>query len=192
MLGGSFDLVPTFRNFDKTLDFILAGDIPIGTKSFRENILDAAGNKVGERVIHTYSSGSNKAPKNLVSSNFPPCNIYVDENKRKVYEFACSGYAPGNISFKAGDDIGEIKLVLKSGLEDIPGDQAVEADANAEKKAAKVYDFKGFSVKDHTTTFFVDVRRYDVEDAIVEVKNGVAKISFAPKAMKFNPKIVSE
>lgn len=164
------------------------------TKSYKEDIKDANGKKIGERIVRTYSSGNSKAPKDKVGSNFPPCNIYHDANKRVYYEFLCAGYDEENISFEPNEkDPDVINLVLKSGKTPIQENE--DKNENEEKENAaesRVYEYKGFSIKDHVTPFKVDTKRYDIEDAEVFIKNNVATISFGPRVSKFKPKIVKK
>lgn len=189
LLRGS-SLMDSFFNDDFFSDFF-NGDMPEGAKTYKKDILDANGKKIGERVVSTYSSGRAHAPRDLVSSNFPPCNIYTDADKRKVYEFAIAGYDPSNVSFEANaDEPDVIDIVLKSGYEEVTEDSKdTEEHSNVEREQ-RGYDYEGFKVKDTRTSFRVDTRKYDLEDAEVEIKNGVAKISFGPKTVAFKPKIV--
>lgn len=182
-------LMDSFFNDDFFSDFF-NGELPEGSKVYKKDILDAKGNKIGERVVSTYSSGRTHAPKDLVGSNFPPCNIYTSEDKRKVYEFAVAGYEPENISFEATDEPDVIDLVLKSEYEDITDSEPSKAHPNTEREQ-RGYDYEGFKVKNHRTPFRVDIRKYDLEDAEVEIKNGVAKISFGPKVSTFKPKVIT-
>lgn len=167
------------------------GEMPEGTKTYKKDILDADGNKIGERVVSTYSSGRAHAPHELVSSNFPPCNIYTDSDRRRVYEFAIAGYDPANVSFEANESEPDvIDIVLKSGYEEVTENSEDTKDHPNTEREQLAYDYEGFRVKDARTSFRVDTRKYDLEDAEVEIKNGVAKISFGPKTVAFKPKIV--
>lgn len=189
LLRGS-SLMDSFFNDDFFSDFF-NGAMPEGSKTYKKDILDAKGNKVGERVVSTYSSGRAHAPREVVGSNFPPCNIYTAENKRRVYEFAVAGYDPENIIFEANaDEPDVIDLVLKSGLEEVTEETTDDTEHPNTEKEQRVYDYEGFKVKDHRTPFRVDTRKYDLEDAEVEIKNGVAKISFGPKTSTFKPKVI--
>ena len=174
----------------------MTGECPEGTRTYQKDILDDDGNKVGKTIVRTFSSGRSNAPSSLVGSNYPPCNIYTDENKRKVYEFAIAGYDPKNVTFAVDENNPSyINLVLKSGLTEV---KESETDDNDDKKEeeqkvekAIVYDYQKFVVKDHTCPFYVDRDRYDIEQSTVVFKNGTVKISFEPKKIAFNPKVVN-
>ena len=178
---------------EKILDALMTGECPEGTRTYQKDIIDADGNKVGKTIVRTYSSGRSTAPLSLVGSNYPPCNIYTDENKRKVYEFAIAGYDPKNVSFAVDENNPSyINLILKSGLTEVKEsdeDEKKEEEQKVEK--AIIYDYQKFVVKDHTCPFYVDRDRYDIEQSTVEFKNGTVKISFEPKKVAFNPKVVN-
>lgn len=174
---------------DDFFDSFFSGAIPEGTKTYRKDILDDDGKKVGEEVVKTYSSGRTKAPQSIVGSSFPPCNIYTNDKKQKVYEFACAGYDPKNISFEVNEENPNyINLVLKSDYEEVDDKEKDETDDSV-KKNQYVYDCQRFNTKNHTCSFFVDTTRYDIESAEVEFSNGVVRITFDPKKIKFSPKI---
>lgn len=183
---------------EKILNALMTGECPEGTRTYQKDIIDADGNKVGKTIVRTYSSGRSTAPSSLVGSNYPPCNIYTDENKRKVYEFAIAGYDPKNVSFAVDENNPSyINLILKSGLTEVKESEKEEDDDFEDKKEepkvekAIIYDYQKFVVKDHTCPFYVDRDRYDIEQSTVEFKNGTVKISFEPKKVAFNPKVVN-
>ena len=183
---------------EKILNALMTGECPEGTRTYQKDIIDADGNKVGKTIVRTYSSGRSTAPSSLVGSNYPPCNIYTDENKRKVYEFAIAGYDPKNVSFAVDENNPSyINLILKSGLIEVKESEKEKDDDFEDKKEeskvekAIIYDYQKFVVKDHTCPFYVDRDRYDIEQSTVEFKNGTVKISFEPKKVAFNPKVVN-
>lgn len=182
---------------EKILNALMTGECPEGTRTYQKDIIDAEGNKVGKTIVRTFSSGRSTAPSSLVGSNYPPCNIYTDENKRKVYEFAIAGYDPKNVSFAVDENNPSyINLILKSGLTEVKESEKEEDDYEDKKEEPKVekaiiYDYQKFVVKDHTCPFYVDRDRYDIEQSTVEFKNGTVKISFEPKKVAFNPKVVN-
>lgn len=180
---------------EKILNALMTGECPEGTRTYQKDIIDADGNKVGKTIVRTYSSGRSTAPSSLVGSNYPPCNIFTDENKRKVYEFAIAGYDPKNVSFAVDENNPSyINLILKSGLTEVKeSEKEDDEDKKEEPKVEKaiVYDYQKFVVKDHTCPFYVDRDRYDIEQSTVEFKNGTVKISFEPKKVAFNPKVVN-
>lgn len=180
---------------EKILNALMTGECPEGTRTYQKDIIDADGNKVGKTIVRTYSSGRSTAPSSLVGSNYPPCNIFIDENKRKVYEFAIAGYDPKNVSFAVDENNPSyINLILKSGLTEVKeSEKEDDEDKKEEPKVEKaiIYDYQKFVVKDHTCPFYVDRDRYDIEQSTVEFKNGTVKISFEPKKVAFNPKVVN-
>lgn len=202
-MRGSLDFdVPSLGVFgsplfgEKILDALMTGECPEGTRTYQKDIIDADGNKVGKTIVRTYSSGRSTAPSSLVGSNYPPCNIYTDENKRKVYEFAIAGYDPKNVSFAVDENNPSyINLILKSGLTEVKESEKEEDDEDKKEEPkvekAIIYDYQKFVVKDHTCPFYVDRDRYDIEQSTVEFKNGTVKISFEPKKVAFNPKVVN-
>lgn len=204
-MRGSLDFdVPSLGVFgsplfgEKILNALMTGECPEGTRTYQKDIIDADGNKVGKTIVRTYSSGRSTAPSSLVGSNYPPCNIYTDENKRKVYEFAIAGYDPKNVSFAVDENNPSyINLILKSGLTEVKESEKEKDDDYEDKKEepkvekAIIYDYQKFVVKDHTCPFYVDRDRYDIEQSTVEFKNGTVKISFEPKKVAFNPKVVN-
>lgn len=203
-MRGSLDFdVPSLGVFgsplfgEKILNALMTGECPEGTRTYQKDIIDADGNKVGKTIVRTYSSGRSTAPSSLVGSNYPPCNIYTDENKRKVYEFAIAGYDPKNVSFAVDENNPSyINLILKSGLTEVKESEKEKDEKYGEEEEPKVekaiiYDYQKFVVKDHTCPFYVDRDRYDIEQSTVEFKNGTVKISFEPKKVAFNPKVVN-
>ena len=181
---------------EKILNALMTGECPEGTRTYQKDIIDADGNKVGKTIVRTYSSGRSTAPSSLVGSNYPPCNIYTDENKRKVYEFAIAGYDPKNVSFAVDENNPSyINLILKSGLTEVKESEKEDDDDDKKEEPkvekAIIYDYQKFVVKDHTCPFYVDRDRYDIEQSTVEFKNGTVKISFEPKKVAFNPKVVN-
>lgn len=181
---------------EKILDALMTGECPEGTRTYQKDIIDADGNKVGKTIVRTYSSGRSTAPSSLVGSNYPPCNIYTDENKRKVYEFAIAGYDPKNVSFAVDENNPSyINLILKSGLTEVKESEKEDDDEDKKEEPkvekAIIYDYQKFVVKDHTCSFYVDRDRYDIEQSTVEFKNGTVKISFEPKKVAFNPKVIN-
>lgn len=181
---------------EKILNALMTGECPEGTRTYQKDIIDADGNKVGKTIVRTYSSGRSTAPSSLVGSNYPPCNIYTDENKRKVYEFAIAGYDPKNVSFAVDENNPSyINLILKSGLTEVKESEKEEDDEDKKEEPkvekAIIYDYQKFVVKDHTCPFYVDRDRYDIEQSTVEFKNGTVKISFEPKKVAFNPKVIN-
>lgn len=182
---------------EKILNALMTGECPEGTRTYQKDIIDAEGNKVGKTIVRTFSSGRSTAPSSLVGSNYPPCNIYTDENKRKVYEFAIAGYDPKNVSFAVDENNPSyINLILKSGLTEVKESEKEKDEKYGEEEEPKVekaiiYDYQKFVVKDHTCPFYVDRDRYDIEQSTVEFKNGTVKISFEPKKVAFNPKVVN-
>lgn len=181
---------------EKILNALMTGECPEGTRTYQKDIIDADGNKVGKTIVRTYSSGRSTAPSSLVGSNYPPCNIYTDENKRKVYEFAIAGYDPKNVSFAVDENNPSyINLILKSGLTEVKESEKEEDDEDKKEEPkvekAIIYDYQKFVVKDHTCPLYVDRDRYDIEQSTVEFKNGTVKISFEPKKVAFNPKVIN-
>lgn len=195
MRGSTIFGVPSLDTFGRSLfeddffnSFFSGLNIPEGTKTYKKDILDDDGKKIGEEVVKTYSSGKSNAPTSVVRSNFPPCNIYTNDKKQKVYEFACAGYDPKNISFEVNEDNPSyINLILKSDYEKVNDED--EKDEESVSTEKRVYDYRKFDTKDHTCPFYVDRDRYDIESAEVEIANGVVKISFDPKKVKFSPKV---
>ena len=129
---------------EKILDALMTGECPEGTRTYQKDIIDADGNKVGKTIVRTFSSGRSTAPSSLVGSNYPPCNIYTDENKRKVYEFAIAGYDPKNVSFAVDENNPSyINLILKSGLTEVKesdeDDDFDEAKTEDENSVGEVY-----------------------------------------------------
>lgn len=183
-----------FEDMSRAFEALMSGEVPTGTRTFKKDIVDSNGKKVGTEVIRTYSSGRSNAPSNLVCSQFPPCNIGTDKQKRKFYEFSIAGYDPDNVTFKVNEDNPSyINLVLKSGMTEVEPDEKSEDAASEEVKTEEdvvVYDYQKVIIKDHTCPFYVDRDRYDIEKSEVTFKNGMVRISFEPKKVAFKPKIV--
>ena len=192
------DLNEIFENaFAMPMQLVRAmqeGNLPEGSRVYRRDILDDNGNKIGEKVIRTYSEGRNRPSKEDVRASYPPVNIYTDNEGHKVFEFACAGYDPKNITFEINkEDPDYIDLVLSSGL------KAEESDDDKKKKKDKeesepevesrAYDVEGFKVKDARVPFRVDNSRFNIEEPTVEFSNGVVRIIFEQKKVKFAPKI---
>ena len=177
------------------------GNIQPGSRTVRRDIVDDNGNKIGEKVIHTFSSGHNRPAKEIVKASYPPVNIFTDENGCKVFEFACAGYDPKNISFEIDkEDPDYIDLVLSSGVK-VEEDSTEESDEKKSKKAKKesedekpevrAYEVEGFRVKDARVPFRVDNSRFNIEAPTVTFVNGVVRIAFEPKRINFAPKFLS-
>jgi len=194
-------------SFDDLFDVALAipteicramqeGNLPEGSRVYRRDITDDNGNKVGEKIVRTYSYGRNRPPKDVVRSDAIRVNIIDDNEGRKTYEFACAGYDPKNISFEINKENPDyIDLVLSSGVKAEEPKAKDESDAEdaseteEPKVESKTYEVQGFTVKDTRVPFKVDNTRYNIEEPIVEFEFGVVRITFEPKKINFNPKI---
>lgn len=170
------------------------GNLPEGSRVYRRDITDDNGNKVGEKIVRTYSYGRNRPPKDIVRSDAIRVNIIDDNEGRKTYEFACAGYDPKNISFKINKENPDyIDLVLSSGVKAEEPKAKEESDAKDSPAftpvESKTYEVQGFTVKDTRVPFKVDNTRYNIEEPIVEFEFGVVRITFEPKKINFNPKI---
>ncbi len=177
------------------------GNLPEGSRVYRRDITDDNGNKVGEKIVRTYSYGRNRPPKDIVRSDAIRVNIIDDNEGRKTYEFACAGYDPKNISFEINKENPDyIDLVLSSGVkaeepkakEESEAEEKSDAENTSEteepKVESKTYEVQGFTVKDTRVPFKVDNTRYNIEEPIVEFEFGVVRITFEPKKINFNPK----
>lgn len=177
------------------------GNLPEGSRVYRRDITDDNGNKVGEKIVRTYSYGRNRPPKDIVRSDAIRVNIIDDNEGRKTYEFACAGYDPKNISFEINKENPDyIDLVLSSGVkteepkakEEPKAEEKSDAENTSEteepKVESKTYEVQGFTVKDTRVPFKVDNTRYNIEEPIVEFEFGVVRITFEPKKINFNPK----
>ena len=181
------------------------GNIPEGSRTFRRDIVDDSGNKIGEKVIRTFSSGRNRPSRELVKSSYPPVNIYTDSKDRRVYEFACAGYDPKNISFEINkEDPDFIDLILNSGNKpEAVAKRECDCDETCEEKKEvakteskkveqeiRAYEVEGFKVKDARVPFYIDTSRFNIENPMVEIVNGVVRIYFEPKKVNFKPKFI--
>lgn len=179
---------------EEIIKIMTEGNFPEGSRTVHKDIVDENGNKIGEKVLHTYSSGRNRPSREIVKASYPPVNIYTDEKGLKVFEFACAGYNPSDISFEINkDDPDYIDLVLSSGVKvDDAKSKKKEKDEEKENEneSVRVYDVEGFKVKDARVPFRVDNTRYNIENPTVEFSNGVVRVSFEPKKINFAPKFV--
>lgn len=166
------------------------GNLPEGSRVYRRDITDDKGNKVGEKIVRTYSYGRNRPPKDIVRSDAIRVNIIDDNEGRKTYEFACAGYDPKNISFEINKENPDyIDLVLSSGVKvEEKSDAEDTSETEKPKVESKTYEVQGFTVKDARVPFKVDNTRYNIEEPIVEFEFGVVRITFEPKKINFNPK----
>jgi len=171
------------------------GNLPEGSRVYRRDITDDNGNKVGEKIVRTYSYGRNRPPKDIVRSDAIRVNIIDDNEGRKTYEFACAGYDPKSISFEINKENPDyIDLVLSSGVKAEEPKAKEDSDAKDSpeteepKVESKTYEVQGFTVKDTRVPFKVDNTRYNIEEPIVEFEFGVVRITFEPKKINFNPK----
>lgn len=166
------------------------GNLPEGSRVYRRDITDDKGNKVGEKIVRTYSYGRNRPPKDIVRSDAIRVNIIDDNEGRKTYEFACAGYDPKNISFEINKENPDyIDLVLSSGVKvEEKSDAEDTSETEKPKVESKTYEVQGFTVKDTRVPFKVDNTRYNIEEPIVEFEFGVVRITFEPKKINFNPK----
>lgn len=177
---------------EEIIKIMSEGNFPEGSRTVRKDIVDGDGNKIGEKVIHTYSSGRNRPSREIVKASYPPVNIFTDEQGRRVFEFACAGYDPKNITLEINkDDPDYIDLVLSSGVKVEETTEDKEEKNEDEKKAEiRAYDVEGFKVKDARVPFHVDNSRFNIESPTVEFTNGVVRIAFEPKRIAFAPKFV--
>ena len=198
--------------FDFTLPseitkMLQGGNLPEGSRTFRRDIVDDSGNKIGEKVIRTFSSGRNRPSRELVKSSYPPVNIYTDSKDRRVYEFACAGYDPKNISFEINkEDPDFIDLILNSGnkpeavakcecedeheSESEPRKEVEKTATKPVEQEIRAYEVEGFKVKDARVPFYIDTSRFNIENPMVEIVNGVVRIYFEPKKVNFKPKFI--
>lgn len=108
------------------------------------------------------------------SAQFPPCNIYQDEEDNLVYEFALAGYSKDEISLSYKDDY----ITLKSNRADVE-----EKDG----KKKKVYAQRGIKCRNFSTSYYVPLSKYDVSKLKSTLKDGLLKVTI-PYSDKAKPK----
>lgn len=113
----------------------------------------------------TYYRPSNTVKQSICSSNFPPSNISFDKtNESYILDIALAGYSEDDISIEYED--GYIKV---SGT-------APKVDEN--KKYAKT----GIKVIDtFSTSFGIDITKYNVEKLVATMANGILTITIPVK-----------
>jgi HSP20 family molecular chaperone IbpA len=104
-----------------------------------------------------------KLPAALLSSHFPPCNYYADEDGTLHFEFAVAGYADDEVDLKFEDD----HLVLS-------------LNPKEEEKKDKWFQ-KGIKVSKGITKAFVPFNKFDVSKVEASLEKGMLKVSIPVK-----------
>lgn len=112
---------------------------------------------------------SSRVPKDYVSSNFPPCNIYMNKEETCLYyKLAVAGYSKENIKVTYKDDYLTVSLM----------------ESEKEKKEEKeniIYAQKGIKHCSCETTYFVPSKKYDTSKLKVSLSDGILLIEIPVK-----------
>jgi len=102
-----------------------------------------------------------KLPNCLVSSAYPPSNVFIDKDKNYRIQCACAGYDENSI----GLDFDKDHLVIT-----LLGDSPFEASEIMLQSGVKS------KTKDYKVNFFIDTRNFDVEKLESSMANGLLDI----------------
>ena len=104
----------------------------------------------------------NKLPNSIVSSVYPPSNIFIDEDKNYRIQIACAGYDETGIDLEFDKE----SLIITF-------------DANPPVEGASVIFQGGIKNKKekYSINFYIDTRKFDVEKLSSSIKNGLLDIS---------------
>jgi HSP20 family protein len=105
-----------------------------------------------------------KLPKDYCSSSFPACDIYEDEKNNMVLELCVAGYKEEDIEIEFEEDY--LYLSLKE-LKD--------------KDDSKSYLQKGIKRAKAETCYYVPFDKYDVENTVAGMDNGILTITIPMK-----------
>lgn len=104
----------------------------------------------------------NKLPSRLVSSSFPPANIYtLKEDNTLVYEFAVAGYSEEHITLSFEEDYLTLSLTKTN-------------DTESEKK---LFIQRGIKMANAEIRCFVPASKYDVKKAQATLSGGILRVS---------------
>lgn len=130
----------------------------------------------------TYAPVASKLPKELVTSSFPPSDIYIDEDKAMKIEMAVAGYTKDLISIEQSpDDSDYIRVTLNSKAK--AEDTGSDADEKETEKPKRVYLQQGIKKPDTSSVeFYVDPSKFDITTTKAAFDNGILTITIDKSA----------
>ena len=136
-----------------------------------------------------------KLPSVIASSQWPPFDSYVDEDKSYNVEVAVAGYKSDQVSVDFRDD--NLVVTFKDEAVPVEAEKAegvtdVVAKMDDEKKDGKRYIHKGIKRPGSATvSYFVDPQYFDKNKIEAELKDGVlhVKVAALPEPAKDEKKI---
>ena len=115
--------------------------------------------EIKEKIEKEYP---NKVDSDLVKGKLP-YNMLVDIHQNLQYDFACAGYSENQIRVVPTKDGIEIKLYPRDDRDDLIGEE-------------NEYICKGIKDGFQTEYVFIDRSKYDVEQCVCELDNGILHI----------------
>lgn len=107
--------------------------------------------------------GSNKVPSKLpatiVSSSFPPADIYIDDAGDLHFEFAIAGYSEDHLHLSFEDNY----LILK-------------IDALDAKTEGRKYIQRGIKHSDITAKYIVPFTKYNASQCTAKIEDGILSV----------------
>ncbi len=130
----------------------------------------------------TWVPVASKLPKEIVTSSFPPSDVYIDENKAMKIEMAVAGYTKDLISIEQSpDDSDYIRVTLNSKAK--AEDTGSDAEEKEEKKPERVYLQQGIKKPETSSIeFYVDPSKFDITTTKAAFDNGILTITIDKSA----------
>ncbi len=111
-----------------------------------------------------------RLPTVLVSSAFPPADIYEEEDG-VVYELAVAGYKEDEIGIKFENDYLHVSLNPKDRADCCEGD-----DCRCDKASTRKYWQTGLKRGAHKAKYFAPSNKYDASQAVAKLADGILTI----------------
>lgn len=113
-----------------------------------------------------------RLPTNIVSSSFPPADIYEEDSGELVLELAVAGYSEKDISIKFEDNHLNLQL---------------EAFVSPE---GRKYIQKGIKGCKYQTKYYIPVSKYEVGKAEAKIKDGILSVRI-PVREESKPRVMT-
>jgi HSP20 family molecular chaperone IbpA len=117
----------------------------------------------------------NKLPTQLVSSSYPPSNIFIDTDKNLHIQVAAAGFAKDEITVSTENDY----LIVSFKKQELPfkDDKELENVPKEERPITISYLQKGIKMDNAELKFYIDSKRFNGDTATVKLENGLLEIT---------------
>lgn len=139
-------------------------------QEYFEKLYDDKGKEVGFRKFFTNCT-TNKLGKEMVSSSFPPSDILISETGDYCINIAVAGYPKEDIKVSV-DSEDDNYLVVSLGKEE-KSEKEEKKDKETVKEIKQIYIQRGIKIKPTKIKFFVDPKKFNIEDIKGDIINGI-------------------